>query len=145
MRYNNLIGGYIGVPRDFDGWIDHFFDSPCREDKFLVNDSRAIPVDLIESDEAYVIHMNLPGINKEDVKISNSKNTLSIKASRKVSKEEEKPTFLCKERFYGELQRKINLPQDSDIESIKAKMKNGVLTLSIKKSHNKIPREISIS
>lgn len=93
-----------------------------------------IPVrtDIYTTKDQFVIELELAGISKENVSIQIQENTLVIKGKKTGITQDIKPeTFLRKERKYGEFTRNFNLPHYVDLESIKAKFENGVLTIRL--------------
>ena len=104
----------------------------------------AMALDLVESAKEFRIIANLPGICKEDVKISLDKNQLIIEAIHKKEELSEKSVYHHRERFFGNYRRVIYLPDNVDKNGIKAKMDNGLLELVIQKAEEKPQTFISI-
>ncbi|MCO4781454.1 MAG: Hsp20/alpha crystallin family protein [Candidatus Cloacimonetes bacterium] len=100
-------------------------------------------VDINETDEDFLVKAELPGVAKEDVKISIDNNILLIKGEKKVESEDQKKHYY--ECSYGSFVRSFTLPQMVKIDEIKADYKNGVLNLKIPKSEEMKPKEIEIS
>ena len=94
-------------------------------------------LDLAETDKEYRIVANLPGIRKEDVKISLDKNQLTIEATHNKDEGDSKEIYHQRERFLGKCYRTIYLPENVESKGIKAKMDNGLLDLSIPKEAEK--------
>ncbi|KAJ3109642.1 hypothetical protein HDU97_003118 [Phlyctochytrium planicorne] len=97
---------------------------------------RGIPrLDVTETDKSYVIHADLPGINKEEVNINIKDDMLNISGERRSSSEQVSAdnTRRLVERGYGRFSRSVRLPMDADAENVAAKMENGVLELCIAK------------
>lgn len=122
----------------FDDFLDKFFN----ED--LVNDSKIMAVDVVETENFFNIKANLPGIIKEKVKISLKENQLLIEASHEENKEEKSASVIRSERYSGKYQRYISLPDNCDGEKIKAKLENGVLDIQIPKKEPIPKKEIII-
>jgi HSP20 family protein len=102
-------------------------------------------VDLIEDEKHYYINIELPGVNKEDVKISiNQENILTIKGEKK-SLNNENTSFLRTERFFGSFARNFALPDNLDCEKISAKYIDGILEVSLPKVEPPLPKEIEIN
>ena len=119
------------VPRrnDFDLIGDLFDDS-----FFHKNESKLMKTDIKELDDKYVIDVDLPGYNKEDIKISVENGYLVINASTNEEKnEEEKGKVIKKERYYGPCSRSFYISDDLTVEDIKASYKNGTLSLEVPK------------
>jgi len=103
------------------------------------------PVDLKETDDGYSIKVELPGLEKDDVKISLEQNVLTLSGEKKDEETKENESFHRKEIRYGWFERSFNLPGDVDGNKIKARMKKGVLTIQIPKKASAKPKKIPIS
>ena len=90
-------------------------------------------LDLQEDETTYQLQVELPGLNKEDVKISLNGRVLTIQGEKKSSHEENREGVLLVERNYGNFQRRIQLPQAVAMEGSHAEMKDGVLHLRLPK------------
>ncbi|MDD4156280.1 MAG: Hsp20/alpha crystallin family protein [Candidatus Cloacimonetes bacterium] len=123
---------------------DFVNNSLSEEIKSENQDFCAMPLDLTETEKDYRVVANLPGIKKEDVKISLEKAQLIIEAENKNNVEDEKAVYHHKERFCGKYQRVIYLPENVNVDNIKAKMENGLLELIIPKEEIKPQKLINI-
>ncbi len=94
--------------------------------------------DIYEKDGKYHIEMDVPGYNKEDIKIEAQKDSLVITAEKNEEKNEEdkKKRYIHRERRYGKYQRSFYL-EDLDSENIDASFNNGVLKITIPKKEEK--------
>jgi len=95
-------------------------------------------INLAENDTKVVIHAELPGIAKEDVKLSIQDNILTIKGEKKKEIDEDSVNFYRSERLYGIFSRSIEIPVDVDMEKISAKFDNGVLRIELTKAAKEI-------
>ncbi len=100
------------------------------------------PVDINESDKEYLITVEVPQINKDDIKIQVQNGMLNISGERKYENEDKKAHRI--ERFYGSFQRSFKLPDNVKEDKIHADHKNGVLYLSLPKSEEKTPQMLEI-
>lgn len=91
-------------------------------------------MDLTETDAAYIVTAELPGMHKEDVSISLADDVLSIKGEKKSEKEEKTENVHFREMEYGSFSRSIRIPGTVDAARVEAKMKDGVLTVHLPKS-----------
>lgn len=98
-------------------------------------------LDIKETDENYVVSVEVPGVAKEDVDIRVEGNTLLINGEKKQEKKEDKENYHCVERHYGSFERRLTLPQDANADNIDARFKDGVLTIDIKRQAKSIPKE----
>ena len=125
------------VPRKNFDLFDDFFDDPF----FHKEERHPMPMmktDIRENETNYVIDVDLPGFNKEDIKIDVEDGYLNIKASMNSSEdEEEKGKFIRRERFVGECSRSFFVGEDVESEDVKATFKNGILTLEVPKMEKK--------
>ena len=119
------------VPRrnDFD-----LFDDFFRDDFFNRKENNLMKTDIKESKDKYIIEMDLPGYDKENINLSLKDGYLSISA--KVEKEEnenEEEKFIRKERFFGECSRSFYVGDRVTEEDIHAEFKNGILKINVPK------------
>jgi len=100
--------------------------------------------DIYEDKEKYTLKLDLPGIKKDDVKISFVDNKLSISGER--SQESEHKDSKCHriERSFGRYYRSFNLPENVQSDKINAEFKDGQLTISVPKAEEAKPKEIEI-
>lgn len=91
------------------------------------------PVDLYETDDEVVVEASLPGVKPEELQVSVTGDTLTVRGETKSAHEEEKPNFYRKERRYGSFQRVLTLPTEVDSDKAAATFENGVLNLRLPK------------
>ena len=100
--------------------------------------------DIFEDKDNYKIKADLPGMKKEDVKISFSEGQLSISGERVQERESKDTKCYRVERTYGKYYRSFNLPKEIKKDKIKAEFKDGQLTITIPKAEEVKPKEIEI-
>lgn len=91
-------------------------------------------VDLAETDKAFVVTAEVPGIEAKDLTLSVADGYLTLKGERKQETREDKGGYFRQERSFGSFQRVIGLPANADLDAAKAEMKNGVLTIEVPKT-----------
>ena len=91
-------------------------------------------VDISETDAAYLIKGEIPGVKKEDVKVTIQDGMLTIKGERKQEKEEKGKKFHRVECSYGSFMRSFQMPDDADENNVKAEFKDGMLNVTLAKS-----------
>ena len=135
----------LGEFRQFEERMNRLFGNLPTVDRERGNISAFAPaVNTREEENAYVIEADLPGVDKDAIKIDLHGNTLTISGERKEEKEEEKEGYHLKESFFGKFQRSFTLPEDVDADKIDAKNKNGVLTVTLPKAPPKDKKQISV-
>jgi len=101
--------------------------------------------DISETDTAYLIKAEIPGVNKEDVKVTIENGMLTIQGERKMEKEEKDKKFHRIERSYGSFMRSFRVPDDADESAVKAEFKDGVLNITLTKSAKAKPKAVNVS
>lgn len=105
----------------------------------------ALTVDVTEQDEAYAIHAEIPGVNKEDIHVSIDGAVVSISAERRNQKEvRDGDKILRSERYFGKVSRSFQLPQEVDESQASAKYSEGVLELLLPKKAAAQAKRLSI-
>jgi len=89
------------------------------------------PITVQERDNNLVIHADLPGLTKNDVKVDMVEGMITIEGERKERKEEKGEGQYYSECCYGSFSRSIPLPEGVDVSAAKASFKNGVLEISV--------------
>jgi HSP20 family protein len=101
--------------------------------------------DIRELPEAYLFEADLPGIRQEDLDLNLTGNRLTVTGKRECSAKRDNENVFAMERSFGCFCRSFNLPEGVDASSIKADLKDGVLTLTLPKVPEVQPKKISIS
>ena len=114
--------------------------------KAAVNDERQwLPaIDIIEEEDRYVFHADLPGVSKEDVEVVFENGELIIKGQRTLSRDQEQQGYRRYERSFGSFRRSFKLPETIEISSISAQHQNGVLEIVVPKKE-KAQKKIEIN
>ena len=97
-----------------------------------------------ETEKEYLVRAELPGLKKEDVKVTLGDGVLTIEGERKQQKEEKNEKFHRVESFYGNFTRTFSLPDNVKSEAISCESKDGVLTVHIPKAEQKQPKQIVV-
>jgi len=123
-----------------------FEESFVWPERFEVFTGRSFPVDVYESkdQEAYVVEASLPGVKPEEIVISALGDTLTIRYTTRDEKKVEKPTYMRRERYEGEMSRTITLPTQILPEKVEAIYEHGILTLRVPKVEEAKPRQITV-
>jgi HSP20 family protein len=109
-----------------------------------VNLPADIRVDVSENDKEYLVSAEIPGANKEDIRVSIDGNYVSISADIKKDKEEKHGRSLVRETYRGNVSRGFTLATDVDDKAAVAKLENGVLHLTLPKREGSGSRTLKI-
>ena len=102
-------------------------------------------MDLLETDDAFVLRADLPGMSESDVNIELEDNVLTLSGERKAEHEEKSEGFYRVERASGSFSRSLTLPKGVDPEAVNASFDRGVLEVRIPKPEQRKPRKITIA
>lgn len=102
------------------------------------------PFEVKETNEAFVVKADVPGVAEADLDIAVHNNILTISGTRQAEERKEGDSFALYERQYGSFSRSFSLPDTADGERVEAKLDSGVLTLTIWKKAEAKPRKIAL-
>ncbi len=101
-------------------------------------------VDIEETDKKYIISAELPGLDKDKMKVSVEAGVLMLSGERNLERKVEGKTFHHVERSHGTFSRSFTLPEDADAEKVNANYKDGLLEVSVTKREDAKPKAIEI-
>jgi len=132
--------------RDLQREVDSIFDQFFGRDRGDSDTSAvwAPRTDLSETDDAFSIRMDVPGMTKDDININLQNNTLTVSGERSSERTEEDEEFVRVERAFGTFHRTFTLPDAVDQENIEAAYDEGVLTIHVPKTEESTRRQIEI-
>ena len=110
----------------------------------LFGEGGQLPIDMYQTASDLVIKTTLPGVKPEDVEVTISGDTLTIKGETRVEEEVEREDYLYQERRYGSFSRTVTLPCSLQTDKAEAAFENGVITLTIPRAEEAKPRLIKI-
>lgn len=143
VRYNTP-SEVVPFSRAMSSIFDEFFNqSPLAAGDLPILNIRP-SVDIIEEDDKIMLKADMPGLEKNDIKVVVNEGLLTITGSRNDTREENKKGYRRTERFMGTFARSFNLPKWADGSRVEADYKNGVLTLTIPKTEASRPKEIEV-
>ena len=103
-----------------------------------------LSLDVVESDDDFIVTASIPGINPDDLEITLSGRTLIIKGETEEESDSEKGKYHLRERRYGSFSRSVTLPTEINDKDVKASYDAGVLTLTLPKTEAVKPRRIEV-
>ena len=142
------------VDRLFDDFDRGSWLSPFRRTAFEVEPfwrrelswTSAPAVDIAETDKAYEITADLPGLDEKDVEVKLANGDLTIKGEKQEEKEQKEKGYYLHERRFGSFERRFRVPEGVDADKIEATFKKGVLTVTLPKTPEaqKAERKITV-
>lgn len=136
----------VEIQKKFRDEFDKFFDGFFSNTDFLPGSlySLSPKTDIEETVDDYKLYIELPGVDKKDIKLNVENNTLIVKGEKKQEKESKDKNFISCERSYGAFQRVFDLPGGIKSDKIEAEFKDGVLNIKVPKSEEAKKKEIEI-
>ena len=129
--------------------FDDFFGTPFNEEFFrgtpqlYKKSSQLMNTDILESDNGYELHIDLPGFKKEDIKLSADGGYLTVSAEHNENNDEKDDNgkYIRRERYSGSCSRSFYVGEDLKKEDIKAKFDNGILSITLPKQEKQLPEK----
>ena len=137
-------GGILSMQREINRMFDNFFREGTEEDGGLFPSAWTPAVDLAERDNDFVMKMELPGVDRNDVKITLENNMLTIRGEKKQEKQAKESNLHRIERIYGSFQRSVSLPTSVRNDQVEAALQDGVLTVTLPKAEHAKPKQIEV-
>ena len=133
----------LSLRREMDRLFDDRFFSP--ESTWTQPSAWNPALDVTENNDEIVVKASLPGVKPEDLEVTYTDNTLTIKGEVKAEEEKEESKYHLRERRYGTFMRSLTLPVGVKADSIQANYDAGVLTLHLPKSEEVKPKRITVN
>jgi HSP20 family protein len=128
----------------FDVAFRDFFKSFFRPARWEAEPGFDVRVDLKETDKAYKVRAELPGVKKEDIDISIDGNMVTLRAEVKREKEEKDERMVRSERYYGAMSRSFSLDHDVEEKGAEAKYSDGILELTLPKKEGTHAKHLKV-
>lgn len=122
--------------------LDDFFADGAQES--LIGGTAGLRVDITETEDAYRVHAELPGVEKDDVTVEIEAGMLCIRGEKKSRRDEKLEQGRRLECSYGAFSRSFTLPQDADADQVDAQYQDGVLDVTIAKRPESKPKQIAV-
>ena len=129
--------------RDLEGQFNRVFGELTRDTDYFER-GWTPAVDLKETEEAYTLEADLPGLKKEDIELSVVDNLVTLKGERKQEEEVKDEGYHRIERQYGSFQRSLEIPGGFNADKITAEFKEGVLHVTLPKREEAKPKHIEV-
>ncbi len=134
----------VSIQDEMNKLFDDFFGRPVLRTEWTEG-VWSPSVDVSEDKDNVIIKAEMPGMNKDDVKISIQDGVLTLKGEKRQEKEEKDKNYHRVERNYGSFCRSFQLPTSVKSDKVKASYKDGMLSIALPKTEEVKPKEIPIS
>jgi len=139
------ISDVVSLREAMDRLFEDSFIRPNGSWSGLAAGQVAVPVDLWETQDAYHLRADLPGLTPEDIEINATADTFQVSGEFKAKTDVTSEGWLRQERRSGKFSRAFSLPMQIEPNKVDAKFENGVLELVLPKAENVKPRQIKIN
>ncbi|PIR00881.1 MAG: heat-shock protein Hsp20 [Nitrospinae bacterium CG11_big_fil_rev_8_21_14_0_20_45_15] len=120
--------------RMFENFSKSFFDFPAMQNDMGLTQLISPKIDVVETEKEIKVTVELPGMEEKDINVNFAGDMLVIKGEKKSEKEEKKEDYCFTERSYGSFHRSIPISTAVDRDKVDAKLKNGVLKVTLPKT-----------
>lgn len=136
--------GLQSLKCDMNRIVDEFFRGDIlANDSFFARDWNP-SVDVVENKDNYLLNAELPGMNKDDVKITLENNVLTIRGEKKNELEKKEGNYHRIERSFGSFERSFTIPGTVKADNIEAQFSDGVLTVTLPKAEEAKSKTIDV-
>lgn len=136
--------GLQSLQQDMNRIFDEFFRGDLLANESFFNRDWNPAVDIVETAEKFILKAEIPGMSKEDVKITLENNVLTIRGEKKNEAEKKEGNYHRIERSYGSFERSFSIPGIVKVNDIDAQYKDGLLTLTLPKAEEAKPKSIEV-
>ena len=134
----------LGMRKEFNRLFDNFFHGDLADTTSAFTSAWVPAVDIAERENDFLVNMELPGVAKEDVKITMQEGILTVKGEKKQEKEPKGSDYHRVERSYGSFQRSFSLPTAVRCAEIDASFSGGVLSITLPKAEEARPKQVDV-
>lgn len=136
-RINKIFGSGTSSPQGQG-------NSQGNDQEWLTEYEGQLAIDAYQTDEAYIIKAPIAGVRKEDLDVTLTDTTVTIKGTRHEEEQIKKESYIAQECYWGSFSRSFQVPEGCDTEKSTAVLKNGILTIKIPKEAKSQTRSINI-
>lgn len=141
MQRWDPFGEMLSLREAMDRLLQESFVRPASQ---MLGGRGSVPLDLAETDDTYVVHATMPGVNPDDVQISIQGDQLTIRGEMKAEEHREDQNWIMRERRSSSFHRTVTLPGPINTDQAEARYENGVLTLTLPKAEQARPKLIKV-
>ena len=137
-------GDVLSMQREINRMFEGFFHESTQDDGDLFPSAWMPAADLVERANEFVVKMELPGVAREDVKITVQDAVITVRGEKKQEQELNETNLHRIERTSGSFRRSFTLPADVQNDRVDAVFKDGILTVTLPKAEEAKPRQIEV-
>lgn len=126
-------------PTTFSSLLDRFFDDTFQGGSQM---DFTPSVDIAETKDAFEIHMQIPGVKKDDINISVENDLITVSGERRIENEKNEKNFHSRESYFGKFTRSFRLPEAVNVDKINAKQEDGILLVTLPKDEKKAAKKL---
>ncbi|MCA8955256.1 MAG: Hsp20/alpha crystallin family protein [Planctomycetes bacterium] len=133
-------GGLVAFPRSVDELFDRFWSGGSHG----AAPQLRVPVDIVETPHGYELHAELPGVAPDEIEITVTGDTLTLRAERKAPVFGAEDQLRVRERGHGVIDRSFTFPSPLSESDVSATSRHGVLSITVMKAKEALPRKIQV-
>jgi HSP20 family protein len=133
------------VERYYNNLFDNFFGGSLLDSEACKAVDWSPSMEVEESENAFFLNVEVPGMKKKDIDISIKENVITISGEKKAKEQKKESAYYLNEVRYGKFSRSFKLPGNVDIDKIKGSWNEGMLTVEVPKTEIAKPRKIEIN
>lgn len=141
-RPSRVTGGLLDVPRSVDDLFNRFWGGHVL--RAGARDAWQPAVDILETPQAYFIRTEIPGVAPEDVDVTVSGDTITMRGEKMLEEKLEEQAWRLRERVAGQFERSVTLPSSIASDAVEAEARHGVLTVKVMKAKEAQTRKVSV-
>ena len=132
------------LQRDMNRIFDNrLFPTAGSDNTTTFNSSDWLPsVDIHEDNDGYHVSVDLPGVKPEEIEVTAHNNVLSIRGKREITNDNKE--LKRSERIFGSFIREFSMPENADLENVRAQSEHGVLQIVVPKTPKSEPKRITV-
>ena len=125
--------------------MDRLIDQGFTGDGDSVTADWALPLDVVEQNDQFIVKASLPGVKMDDIEVTFNNGVLTVKGEIKEDTDHKEDQYHLRERRWGSFSRSISMPSTIQADEIKAEYQDGILVLHLPKSEAMKPKRIAIT
>jgi HSP20 family protein len=134
----------LSMQREINRMFSHFFRGGSQEEEAIMPSAWVPAADIAEREDDYVVRMEIPGVPKEDVRITIQESVLTVRGEKKQEKESRGSQYHRVERSYGSFTRSFALPSAVKADAIDATYRDGILQVTLPKAEEARPKQVDV-